>query len=216
MLIAAESSAWYEQEWLWAASAAIVAAIAALFSFGAFLATWRAVRPVPKLKGAITFAWTVGYNTSVPGVPAGRLVALHILLTNASAHPVHPLRYKVEVQKGDQWIEGLRIQKWQTGTMRITIGANDIAFTQEHLVDFPPRPVHHGAPLMGFLVHLVPGIANEREINYYRVTVTDVFGGTITFKARAIDVHQAQGDPDGGFTAVEAFRHAGATVTPRP
>ncbi|CAL9515678.1 hypothetical protein SUDANB140_03744 [Streptomyces sp. enrichment culture] len=69
---------------------------------------------------------------------------------------------------------------------------------------------------MGFLVHLVPGIVDENEITAYRVTVTDVFGGEISFDCSASHAHQAHANPGNTFTPVEAFREAGATVTPHP
>ncbi|MBA2950048.1 hypothetical protein [Streptomyces himalayensis] len=191
----------------------VVALIAALISLGAAFGTWRAVRPRPKLKGSVTFAWTQGYTTSTPGVPAGRMVGLHVLLTNASSHPVHPLNYELEVRRNGQWISGKRLQNWQSAPVELTIANNHIQMDQQHLVDWPPRPIHHGAPMMGFLVHLVPGITSEAEIEGYRVTVTDVFGGAISFEKDAASAHRYSASNDGGFTAVEAFRHAGATVT---
>lgn len=191
----------------------VVAIIAALISLAATFAAWRAVRPRPKLTGSVTFAWTSGYTSSIPSVPSGRMLGLHVLLTNASSHPVHPLTYEVEVRRNGQWIPGKRLQNWQSGPVELTIGNNHIQMDQQYLVDWPPQPIHHGAPMMGFLVRLVPGITSEAEIERYRVTVTDVFGGEISFEKDPASAHGYSSGNDSGFTAVEAFRHAGATVT---
>ncbi|MFJ6661337.1 hypothetical protein ACIQNG_34080 [Streptomyces sp. NPDC091377] len=202
----------YEME----VSSLVVAIFAALISIGSAFAAWRAVRPRPKLKGSVTFAWSNGFSSIIPDLPSGRIVGLHILLTNSSVHPVHPLRFELEAKRAEQWIPGTRIQNWQSSPVEIRIGNNDISLDQQHLVDWPPRPIHHGAPMMGFIVHLVPGITSEEEIDAYRVTVTDVFGGQITFDKDAAPAHTYSASRTSGFTAVEAFRHAGASVTVIP
>ncbi|GGZ39651.1 hypothetical protein GCM10010344_00030 [Streptomyces bluensis] len=189
----------------------VVAIIAALISVASAYAAWRATRPKPKLSGSITTTWGVGVTSSVPGVPSGSAVGLHVVLTNASSHPVHPMEFRLEVRTVAGWLPGKRLQNWQATLPELSFDNHVATMTYDHLIDWPPRPVHHGAPLMGFLYYLVPNLADEADVEEYRVTVTDVFGGSVQFTTTAAEVAAWKASDD-GLTLLELMTQAGVPV----
>jgi hypothetical protein len=70
--------------------------------------------------------------------------------------------------------------------------------------------VNHGAPLMGFIYHIVPGLTETETIDEYRVTVTDVFGGKTRFSKSQAEVDAW--NAGSAHTTLELITHAGIPV----
>ncbi|MCM1941110.1 hypothetical protein NC239_23180 [Streptomyces sp. G3] len=189
----------------------ITAIIAAFISVLSAYAAWRATRPKPKLSGVITMGWRQGVNMNITGEPSGDAVGLHLILTNASSHPIHPLRFELEVRAGGRWRTGKRMQNYQATLPELRFSNYAAAITYEHLIDWPPRAVNHGAPLMGFIYHMVPGLAETELIDEYRITVTDVFGGKTRFSKSQAEV-DAWSAGASAHTTLELITHAGIPV----
>ncbi|MER5281640.1 hypothetical protein ABT025_38920 [Streptomyces sp. NPDC002809] len=189
----------------------IVAIIAALISIASAYAAWRATRPKPKLSGAITTGWRQRVNMNIPGEPSGDAVGLHVILTNASSHPVHPMHFRLEVRSGNQWRTGKRMQNYQAQLPELEFSNYAASISYNHLIDWPPRPVDHGAPLMGFIYNLVPGLTTGEAIDEYRVTVTDVFGGRTQFSKTQAEI-DAWNYSDAAHTTLELITQAGIPV----
>ncbi|MEU6676982.1 hypothetical protein [Streptomyces sp. NPDC046925] len=189
----------------------IVAIFAALISLLAGYAAWRANRPKPKMAGLITMGWRQEVAMNVVGEMCGDAIGLHVILTNASSHPIHPLHFELEVSTGGVWLKGKRMQNYQTTLPELRFSGYAASLDYSHLVDWPPRAVNHGAPLMGFIYYVVPGLAPSAVIKEYRITVTDVFGGAITFKKSQFDLDAYHGR-EGSHTTLELLTQAGVPV----
>lgn len=181
----------------------VIAIVAAMISLLSAFAAWRAVRPKPKLEAWITHGWTFGVDDEyvsldvfppgfeeyvAPQRPAEKAgltaVLLHVLLTNASPTPVLLLGYSLRVGTKGGWCEAERSDStanWPA--FYLDRGRFAVTVTDNILLDWPPRPVSYGAPLMGFLAFVLPDqmTAEDRRrysISGYELSVSDVFGDT--------------------------------------
>jgi hypothetical protein len=192
----------------------VVSIIAALFAFGSAYAAWRALRPRPKLSGSITSAWRLG--ASMDGRPA-TVVLIHVIFTNASTYPVHLLAYELHVKLGSGDWRGttrMRSMRFTIPELYLSGGKYVATLTPEDLLDWPPKPVDYGAPLMGFLMFLLLGAADGDSVLEYRLTVTDVFGDTETVSITSAKAKAWQ-EGEEAFNVVELFLAAGAKVVER-
>src|SRR5262249_37490003 len=181
----------------------MVSILAAIISLAAAFAAWRAVRPRPKLKGSITSAWHIGVSYT-GGETAGIAVLLHVILTNASSNPVHLLGYRLSVSIEGSWQEADRLQN-QTYTFSELYLSNRqyvAELNESFFLDWPPKPVAYGTPLMGFLCFFVPGQVTAELIDEYELVVTDVFGNHKQFNLTAARARAWQ-EEGGDFNVVE-------------
>ncbi|MCX4792627.1 hypothetical protein OG369_43410 [Streptomyces sp. NBC_01221] len=196
----------------------LVAIVSAAISLGSAYAAWRATRPHPKLRGAITAAWLSGRSTRRGAAPQvverGLAVGLHVLLTNETAHSVHPVGYQLKIRVSGKWHVADRMATWDLQLPDLHVDGWVVNMEPAQLLNWPPRPVHHGEPLMGWLVFGLPtGLSGTVEA--YRLTVIDVFERRTIISAsqKQIDAHQEGGKY---FSVLEAFQHAGASITRGP
>lgn len=192
----------------------VVSILAAIISLAAAFAAWRAVRPKPKLKGSITSAWHIGVSFR-SGEEEGIAVLLHVILTNASSNPVHLLGYRLKVDVEGVWQEAERLQNQAYTFPKLYLSNARYAATlnPDFFLDWPPRPVAYGSPLMGFLCFLVRGHVTAEMIDKYELTVTDVFGHHEQFNLTSAQAKAWQ-EEEGDFNVVEIFRYSGANVQP--
>jgi hypothetical protein len=129
-----------------------VSIVAVIISLASAFAAWRAVRPKPKLKGSITSAWHIGVSYR-SGEKSGIAVLLHVILTNASSNPVHLLGYRLRVNVEGLWQEAERLQNqaYTFPELYLSNGRYVATLNTDFFLDWPPRPVAYGTPLMGFL-----------------------------------------------------------------
>lgn len=219
----------------------VVAIVAAMISLLSAFAAWRAVRPRPKLEAWITHGWTFGVDDEwvsldvpfpgfVEDLPlqlteekaGATAVLLHILLTNASPTPVLLLGYTLRVGTKGGWCEAERSDSTANWPVfYLDRGRFAVNMTDNILLDWPPRPVSYGAPLMGFLAFVLPGqmTAEDRRrysISGYELTVSDVFGDTKRVRLNSTG-NMARFESDQIKRDLgDLFRYAGATVKPTP
>ena len=189
-----------------------VSVLAAVISLASAYAAWRAIRPKPKLKGSITSAWHIGASFG-NGEEDGIAVLLHMVLTNASSNPVHLLGYRLRVNAEGSWKDAERLQNqaYTFPELYLSNGQYVATLNPDFFLDWPPRPVAYGTPLMGFLCFLVRGHVTDEMINEYELTVTDVFGDHTQFNLSSSQAKAWQ-EEEGDFNVVEIFRYSGADV----
>ncbi|MFD7278396.1 hypothetical protein ACFV80_15440 [Streptomyces sp. NPDC059862] len=183
----------------------IIAIISAVISLGSAYAAWRAIRPRPKLHGSITTAWQIPANTGE------LLIAIHVALTNMSSHSIHLMGYELEVKIGHEWHRTEILRGFEATLPTMRVGPWICELGVEHLLDWPPKPINHGAPLMGFLIFVLPASGAGAEIKEYRLIVTDVFGSRDAFKKTKQDIEAYAADPK-PFSMIDAFGHAGVPM----
>jgi hypothetical protein len=189
-----------------------VSVLAAIISLASAFAAWRAIRPIPKLKGSLTSAWHIGVSYT-GGEKAGLAILLHIVLTNASSNPVHLLGYRLRVNVEDSWQETERLRNQEYTFPELYLSNEQYVATlgPEFFLDWPPRPVAYGTPLMGFLCFFALGRITAEMIAEYELVVSDVFGNHEKFNLTSSEAKAWQ-EEEGDFNVVDIFRYSGANV----
>lgn len=191
----------------------LVAFVSAVISVASAYTAWRAVRPRPKLRGNITSTWHIG--AEFPNRNHGLIVLMHVVFTNASAYPIHLVGYKLEVKIGNNWKSADRLQNWgKVEIPPIYLNAGKLVARlkpEDHLIDWPPKPVDHGSPLMGFQGFMLVGQVQPESIQDYRLTAVDAFKNhwKVSLSASEAEAWKAN---SGHFTLPELYRHAGVPV----
>lgn len=201
-----------------AVASLVISILAAAISLISAYAAWRTVRPRPQIKGKITGAWRIG--ATFPGGRQGAAFLAHVVLTNASTHPVHLLGYWLEIRVAGKWHKATRISHYSAFTLpELTIaGSYTVRIQPNDLLGWPPKPVHHGAPMMGFLLFVVEDLSNDAAVLGYRLTVQDVFDNRERLEleeSRNRSYQESSWDKTGdSYNIVELFQHAGIEVHP--
>ena len=197
----------------------LVSICAVVISAASAAFAWLSTHPRPKLHGKITAAFHFASTGD-----ADKTIILHCLLTNEVAQPVHIIGYRCRIKSVDgKWIELMRPIAFTLPTILLRgVGVWEVEMKPEHFIDWTPREVKFGSPLMGFLIFDHNEPVGEEEIQLYQLTVIDVFGREHTFsntrdkmqaylgknmrnsKTRVNDVFPVH--------AHELFRFAGATM----
>lgn len=199
-----------------AAASLLISILAVVISLISSYAAWRTVRPQPRLKGKITSIWRIG--ATFPGGRRGAGFLAHIMLTNASTHPVHLLGYWMEIRVAEKWRKATRISHYSAFTLpELTLsGSYTVRIKPGDLLGWPPKPVHHGAPLMGFLLFLVEDLTDDEAVQDYRLTLQDVFDNRERLElqeSRNRSYQESAWDKTGdSYNIVELFQHAGIEI----
>ncbi|MFF6843166.1 hypothetical protein ACFY8X_31075 [Streptomyces tanashiensis] len=132
-------------------------------------------------------------------------------MTNETAHSVHPVGYQLEIRIDGRWYVAERMDTWDLQLPDLHVDGWVVDLEPAQLINWPPRPVRHGEPLMGWLVFGLP-TPPSGTIEAYRLTVIDVFEHRTIISAsqKQIDAHQLGMKY---FSVLEAFQHAGASIT---
>lgn len=179
-----------------------VSIVSAGIAAAAFL--FARLDPKPRIRGQINAVLHSPLN-----LPDGREITalmLHVTLTNSTMHPVHVMRYRLDIDRGHGREVASRLKRvysfpsLRRGDQRIVLDENVLIYR-------PPRPVEYGAPLVGLIVFYI----EERDVlatavKSYQLVVTDVFGHEYQVPYRLA------APSDDGFDSVELFELAGARI----
>jgi hypothetical protein len=191
-----------------------IAIFAVLISAVSAAISWLSTHPRPKLAGNMTVAVHIGTKGDFND---GTAVLIHCMITNEVSEPVYAISYSLEVERRGAWLRLHRAIDFTMPNLYVGEGHWEIEMKPDNFIDRTPQRIEFGSPLLGFLLFVYPEHLSDEEVQKYRLTVSDVFSRKHQFvldgrKSREFMNTALMDQP--GFSAVDIFRLAGATVRP--